>query len=146
MRYRTAIAVGATVFTVNLVSLALGWYKAFPSVDIPLHIGGGVAAGMFAIALHDDFKRRHKIGRTPRWYDLLFVLGFVSLVAIAWEFHEYVLDRTLVTRFNLAVSQISVGDTIGDFLNGLIGAAAAWIFGSSKLQGTSSKQTSKHQS
>ena len=77
---------------------------------------------MFAIALHDDFKRRHQVGRTPAWYDLLFVLGFVALVAIAWEFHEYVLDRTIVTRFNFAINQMSVADTIGDFLNGLIGA------------------------
>lgn len=126
MTYRTAILTGAAVFLTNVASLALGWYLVQPSIDIPLHLGGGLAAGMFAIALHDDFKRRHKIGRTPGWYDLLFVLGFVSLVAITWEFHEYVLDRTLVANYQFAVSQISVADTIGDFLNGLIGAAASY--------------------
>jgi hypothetical protein len=130
MKYRTAIFTGASVFATNLASLFLGWYRVFPSIDVPLHLFGGLATGMFAVALHDDFKRRHKIGRTPRWYDLLFTLGFVSLVAIAWEFHEYVLDMTLFTRFGLAVSQMSVQDTIGDFLNGLLGAAAAYaLFG-----------------
>ncbi|OGL95346.1 hypothetical protein A2348_01435 [Candidatus Uhrbacteria bacterium RIFOXYB12_FULL_58_10] len=122
MTYRKAIATGIAVYAVNAISLGLGWYKMFPNIDIPLHLGGGLAAGMFAIALHDDFKRRHQVGRTPAWYDLLFVLGFVALVAIAWEFHEYVLDRTIVTRFNFAINQMSVADTIGDFLNGLIGA------------------------
>lgn len=127
MKYETAIATGTAVFLANLLSLAAGWYLIFPSIDVPLHFFGGLATGMFAIALHDDFKRRHKIGRTPRWYDLLFTLGFVSLVAIAWEFHEYALDRTLFTHFDLAVSQLSVADTIGDFLNGLLGATAAYL-------------------
>ncbi len=126
MTYRAAILTGTAVFLTNVASLALGWYLVRPDIDIPLHIGGGLAAGMFAIALHDDFKRRHKIGRTPAWYDLLFVLGFVSLVAITWEFHEYVLDRTLVANYRFAISQISVADTIGDFLNGLIGASASF--------------------
>lgn len=128
MTYRTAILTGIAVLLINVASMALGWYAAFPDIDIPLHLGGGLATGMFAIALHDDFKRRHKIGRTPRWYDLLFVLGFVSLVAIVWEFHEYVLDQTLLADFPSAVSQISVADTIGDFLNGLIGAAVSFLF------------------
>ncbi len=120
------------MFAINLASLGFGWYLTHPDIDIPLHLGGGLAAGMFAIALHDDFKRRHKIGRTPRWYDLLFTLGFVALVAIVWEFHEYVLDRTIFTRYLQAISQLSVADTIGDFLNGLIGAAASYFaFGSS---------------
>lgn len=127
MKYRTAIATGMSVYIINLIAIGLGWYGVLPSTDIPMHIGGGLATGMFAVALHDDFKRRHKIGKTPGWYDLLFVMGFVSLVAIAWEFHEYVLDRTVVTEFRLAINQLSVADTIGDFLNGLIGALASYV-------------------
>lgn len=127
MTYRASIATGIGVFSLNVASLLLGWYKQFPSIDIPFHLAGGFAAGMFAIALHDDFKRRHQIGRTPGWYDLLFTLGFVALVAIAWEFHEYVLDQTLVKNFQFAITQLSVADTIGDFLNGLLGAGAAWV-------------------
>lgn len=115
------------VLAANAVSLAAGFYKIHPNVDIPLHLAGGFGGAMLAIAVHDDFKRRHKIGRTPGWYDLLFTLGFVSLVAIAWEFHEFVFDHTLVTNYRLAITQLSVADTIGDFLNGLIGAAAGWL-------------------
>jgi len=130
MNYKSAVFTGIAVYLASSACVALGVYDAHPNVDIPFHIAGGIAAGMFAIALHDDFKRRHKIGRTPGWYDLLFTLGFVALVAIAWECHEYVLDRTIVADYQLAVNQISVADTIGDFLNGLIGASIGYaVFG-----------------
>jgi peptidoglycan/LPS O-acetylase OafA/YrhL len=127
MKYRSALVSGVAVYLASAACVSFGVYDAHPNIDIPFHIAGGITAGMFAIALHDDFKRRHQIGRTPRWYDLLFILGFVALIAIAWEVHEFVLDRTIVLTYHTAINQISVADTIGDFLNGLIGATIAFV-------------------
>lgn len=127
MKYRAAFSFLLLVLLVDAACKLSGVYGPYPSVDIPLHLAGGLGTGMLALAVHDDFKRRHKIGKTPRWYDLLFTLGFVSLVAIAWEFHEFVLDRTLIANYQLAVSQLSIADTIGDFLNGLLGGGASFF-------------------
>ncbi len=137
MRYQTAFLALATVFGTNLLNIGFGVYETHPNIDIPLHLAGGFAAAMLAIAVHDDFKHKHKIGRTPRWYDLLFTLGFVSLIAIVWEFHEFIIDRSIVLNYAHAVTQLSVADTIGDFLNGLIGATVGFfIFGRNQKKTT----------
>ncbi len=126
MSYQTAFLALISVFGANLLNIGFGVYETHPNIDTPLHLAGGFAAAMLAIALHDNFKYIYKIGQTPKWYNLLFILGFVSLIAILWEFHEFIIDRFIVLNYAHAVTQLSVADTMGDFLNGLIGATIGW--------------------
>jgi hypothetical protein len=51
------------------------------------------------------------------------------LIGIAWEFYEYLMDHTLSRWFGFPLSQLSLRDTMSDFVNdGLGGSVAFWIF------------------
>ena len=128
--FRHAFAGIAAVLSANALSLGLHVYELFPNVDVPLHLAGGYFVGMFALATRDELIRRKKLGRAPWWFDLLFVVGFVAIVAIFWELYEYVMDATYVASHHLPKTQLSLGDTIDDLFNGMIGAAVVfWAHG-----------------
>jgi len=59
-------------------------------------------------------------------HHLLFVLGFAMLIAVAWEFHEYIIDETIGKWNGWAKTQISLSDTMGDLFLGGVGALMAF--------------------
>ncbi|NBS41510.1 hypothetical protein EBS80_02520 [bacterium] len=127
MTYRAAILTGFAVFFANALSLAFGWYKVVSQIDIPLHLAGGFAVGMLALAILSDLRQRKKLSAAPRWFDYVFTVAFVTFVAVLWEFHEFLLDHTLVWLNHFAKSQISMTDTMDDLLNGMIGGTVAFF-------------------
>lgn len=127
MTYRSAVFTGFAVFFANALSLAFGWYKVVSQIDIPLHLAGGFAVGMLAIAILTDLRKRKKLGAAPRWFDYLFTVGFVTLVAVLWEFHEFLLDHMLIWLNHFEKSQTSINDTMDDLLNGLVGGTVAFF-------------------
>ena len=131
LEFRHAFAGIAAVLCANRLSLGFYVYERFPNVDIPLHLAGGFVAGLFAICVRDELLRRKMTKRAPWWFDLLFVVGFAAMVASFWELYEFVLDATHLALGNLDKTQLSVGDTVFDLMNGMAGAAFShWIYGS----------------
>ena len=127
--FRHAFAGIAAVLCANRISLGFRVYERFPDIDIPLHLAGGFVAGLFAICVRNELLRRKQIKRAPRWFDLLFVVGFVAIVASFWELYEFILDATHLALGNLDKTQLSVGDTVFDLMNGMAGATFSfWIF------------------
>jgi hypothetical protein len=127
MTYRRAFSALGFVLLVQAFAMATDLYYFWKPLDIPMHLAGGLATGLLALALLDDPKRM-AMTKMPRWFRLLFVCTFVSLVAVLWEFHECLLDQTVNHWLHWGTSQLSNLDTMGDLLNGLIGAAGAWLF------------------
>lgn len=126
--FRPAFAGIAAVLSANAISLGFHVYERFPDIDIPLHVSGGFFVGLFAILIRDEQIRRGNVRLGPWWYDLIFVVGFVAIVAIFWELHEYLLDASRVADHLLVKTQLSLGDTVDDLINGMIGGAfALWI-------------------
>lgn len=123
-----ALAFLAALYVGNVIAGRLGAYGAWPDLDVPMHLLGGFGAGMLAVALHERLTApAHRKG-LPRSYHALFVLGIVMVIAVAWEFHEYVLDAVNAGRPDWEKMQLSIQDTMGDILNGLIGGAGAfWL-------------------
>lgn len=119
----------AATYLVNHVAGRLGAYAAWPDFDVPMHLIGGFGAGMMGVLLHERLTTpAHRRG-LPRSYHALFVLGVVMVIAVAWEFHEYVLDAFNAGRPDWQRMQVSIQDTMGDLLNGMIGGAGAfWLF------------------
>lgn len=128
MPYKSAFYAIIAVILAQIIALLTDLYGRFPSFDIPMHLGGGVAMGMLALAIHHQMTNvSHNRGHLL--HHLLFVLGFTMLVAVAWEFHEYVLDETIGRWNSWPKMQLSLSDTMGDLFNGLAGAAVAfWIW------------------
>ena len=126
MTFKTAFKF--TLFVIFLHILGLVFiYPAWSEFDVIMHFLGGFAMALFGLAIHHEITDKHHDRKEPIWYHYLFVIGFVMLVAVAWEFHEYLLDNTLVQWYGWAPTQLSLADTMIDFLMGLIGGTTAYL-------------------
>lgn len=114
------------VLLIHAVLLMSGGYRIY-QIDIPMHLLGGFAIGLLGLSIHHGVSTKYKTAHTPLWYHYVFVLGFVMLVSVAWEFHEYILDNTINLWYNFPLSQPSLGDTMKDFLNDGIGGSIAFF-------------------
>ena len=128
--FRHAFAGIAAVLVANHLSLSFRVYEVFPEIDIPLHVAGGYFVGILALAVRNALRSQRRVARAPWWYDLAFVVGCTAVVAIGREVFEYVLHATYVASRHLLKTQLSLGDTLDDLANGMIGAAFAfWVRG-----------------
>jgi len=96
---------------------------------------GGFAMGMLALAIYNqgikdiEFKGRFE-KHLAFWFVPLFVTGFVAIIAILWEVHEFILDNWFATAEQIIYrnfTQTSLADTMFDMLNGLLGALGSVI-------------------
>lgn len=63
------------------------------------------------------------------WVTLFFVLGWVALAGVLWEFTEFLYDLTIATYgLSLKTLQFGLMDTLGDLLSDLSGGLALAIF------------------
>jgi len=79
------------------------------------------------LAIHHTVASNYHTKRSPVWYHYTFVVGFAMLIGVAWEFHEYIFDQTINVWYNLSQSQLSLGDTMKDFLMDWLGATTAFL-------------------
>ena len=96
-------------------------------LDGPMHFAGGFVIGMLALAIHRLEITRSHPAQVSLWYHYLFVIGFTVLIAVLWEFHEYILDHTLTVWMGWPQVQISLRDTMADMLLGLLGGTVAFL-------------------
>jgi len=101
-----------------LLSCGFNAYKAFPPLDIPMHLLGGVAISFFLWTAYRAGIRSGTLGRPSNL--ALVTLTFTSTVACAlfWEFAEFLSDRYFGTN-----SQAGLEDTLLDMLLGVVGGA-----------------------
>ena len=92
-----------------------------------MHFLGGFVVGMLGLAIHHTVASNYHTKRSPVWYHYTFVVGFAMLIGVAWEFHEYIFDQTINVWYNLSQSQLSLGDTMKDFLMDWLGATTAFL-------------------
>src|SRR3989338_9664949 len=88
-----ALCVTVFVLLVHAFALRGDWYSVFQGFDAVMHLAGGFAMGLFAVALWNGLVTHRGDGRLMA--QAIFVLGFVALIGIAWEWFEYALDHTL---------------------------------------------------
>ncbi|MEK7665561.1 MAG: hypothetical protein AAB337_01630 [Patescibacteria group bacterium] len=127
MPYKYAFYLIGAVLVIQVIAMFVGIYERFPSFDIPMHLSGGFAMGMLGLAIHHHMtSSTHNHGHVL--HHLLFVLGFTMLVAVAWEFHEYLIDETVGKWNGWGKQQLSLSDTMGDLLFGGVGSLLAFGF------------------
>jgi len=113
------------VLVIHGALIVTGGYR-INQIDVPMHLMGGFAMGLLGLAIHHAVASKYHTTHFPAWYHYLFVVGFAMLIGIAWEFHEYIMDHTINTWYNLPFSQPSLADTMKDFLMDWIGASVAF--------------------
>ena len=127
MSFSKALYAILAVIVVHVISLITNLYYYFPDFDVPMHFFGGFVMGMLGVAIHHFEAGRSHTARVSLWYHYLFVIGFVMLVAVAWEFHEYILDQTFVVWFDWQKTQPSLADTMADLALGFTGGSLAFL-------------------
>ena len=104
----------------------VGAYEAFPPLDTPMHLLGGLAIAFFFWTAYSICSRTGTLGQPNS--TAIAVLTLTSAVAstVLWEFAEYLSDRYLGTN-----TQKGLEDTLLDMLLGLVGGAifvgVAWF-------------------
>ena len=126
MRYRAAFYGIGIVVLVQILALVFGLYGLFPNFDIPMHFSGGFVMGMLGLAIHHQMSNSAH-NRYHHLHHVLFVVGFTMLIAVAWEFHEYVIDETIGKWNGWTKTQLSLGDTMLDLLLGGVGSLVAFV-------------------
>lgn len=133
MTFRKAFLAILAVVVLHVFLILTGAYYVLHWLDIPLHFLGGFVMAMLGLAIHHTVASRHHTHHNPWWYHGVFVIGFAMLISVAWEFHEYVLDNTVVIWSGWPSSQLSLADTMGDFVFDFVGATLAFFFFRKKL-------------
>lgn len=117
-----------TVFVFNeLVNMSFDLYSSFPWLDVPMHFIGGASIGVSASLLLRYQQERPNLGQLNCFFRFFWIVGIVSLIAVVWEFYEFMFDHFFNTAW-----QISVTDTTGDLFFGLVGGSAVGLYMISK--------------
>lgn len=104
------------VFLLHAVLVATGAYAAHPSLDIPMHLGGGIVIAYFfaeslAVAVRADL-----LGAPNRLAVAVMVLGCTCAAAVGWEFAEWAYDQFFAVR-----DARGYHDTLADMALGILG-------------------------
>ena len=91
-------------------------YDQFPALDRVTHTLGGVAATWFLLCCMRAPGGSAWFGEHSRRSEAFTLLAWIGFIVVAWEFLEWSLDATGLTR-----SQRSIDDTISDMALGILG-------------------------
>ena len=112
----------AMVFAAHVVISRARFYIAWPSIDIPMHLLGGVAIAFLLWRAAHGASRAGVTGMPNATGLAVMVLGLTCAAAVIWECAEFLSDRYLGTR-----SQLSIADTLGDMVVGISGGVTFLI-------------------
>jgi uncharacterized membrane protein YjdF len=120
---KKAFGLSVLVLVVHFIAIRFGLYYSYVNFDSVMHFTGGLAMGMFGIAIQNSVRSS---GSRPFWFNALFVLGFALTIGVFWEFYEYLMDHFVYTS-KIFLHQPSVRDTMGDLLADTIGAITSTL-------------------
>lgn len=101
-----------------LINNPFGLYSLWEYLDVPMHLLGGVVAAWSLVRFVAVLPVKWRPVIRPAWARYLFWLGLVALVTIVWEIYEVIFDY-----FSPFPTPMTLIDTLGDMVNGLLGAS-----------------------
>ena len=99
------------------------WYFFLWWYDVMMHMLGGVAMGLLGSGILRMILGK-KVHLTPWALGFLyvgFVLGFVALIGIGWEWLEGIVDAVLLPQLHMGNAQLGLVDTLLDLYFDLMG-------------------------
>lgn len=105
-----------------LASKGLDAYRAFLSLDVPMHLAGGFAIAVLFSRSLAALGRQGLIGPVELRLEAWLGIALTCCAAIAWEVLEYTSDNLLGTH-----SQGTLADTLLDIALGTAGGAALFL-------------------
>lgn len=131
-----ALTVG-TIFLVGILHLPAvlnDWYFYFWWYDVMMHALGGVAMGFLAMTLWRELELRGATTWRAFILQLGFILGFVALIGIGWEWFEALADAVVLPKMGMASAQLGLTDTMLDLYFDLFGGFVAWLLLNARIQ------------
>lgn len=130
--FSKALAAIFLILGVHGVAIALGWYDTYVWFDIPMHFSGGCAIGCLALAgwnfVFESVTFRKSLH--PGWRLLAYalaIIGFVTLIGVAWEWYEFLFDQMAIfASAGLQPAQMGLADTMADLFFDVLGAVLAF--------------------
>ncbi len=122
-KIKKAFSLPAAVLIIHFIMLLTGVYYLYGWADIPMHFAGGFAAAFAVYSLLKIAEGKGMLKINAQLH-FLFVISLVSLIAVGWEFMEFLIDMT-----GILLSQLSVADTMKDLFMGLLGAPFGYLLG-----------------
>lgn len=112
------------VGVLHLPAVLNDWYFYFWWYDVMMHALGGVAMGFLACTVWSWLNVQNQNPWKTYAAQLIFVVGFVALIGIGWEWAEGLVDGVAVQ--GLGMSQLGLVDTMLDLYLDLFGGFIAW--------------------
>lgn len=136
IRFRHAFGAILAVLVVHVIALSFDFYHTVGWFDILMHFFGGYAMALLALAVYGWLGERLEIKSRPHpqsalgitLLQLVFVVGFVMIIGVVWEWYEFIFDQfatTMVAKYGVA--QMGLADTMDDLLNDCVGSLTAWV-------------------
>ncbi len=95
-------------------------YDLYPWADIPMHFIGGLSVGYMSILFLKFFDEENFVIIRSRFIYLLIVVFAVSLIAVLWEFYEFIMINYLGVNWS-----ITYEDTLFDLFFGICGGVVS---------------------
>jgi len=120
--------IGTALVVAHSLAVINDWYRAFPWIDIPIHLGWAVVVGFVIYWVIERFPGHIDLGKNL-FVTMLVGLSLAAFVGILWEFGEFIYDF-VAQLFDLGAKsvQFSVGDTLADMLFDMLGGISVAIF------------------
>lgn len=116
----------AGVLILHAIGVFGGLYDALHWYDIPMHFLGGYAMAVLALDLWRAYVG--PFATQGKWLvELVFVLGFVALIGIGWEWFEYIVDQVFNVSIRSGLAQMGLKDTLGDLVNDMLGGLVGFL-------------------
>lgn len=145
------LAYEAFIIVAMILGIDLNWYSEMlvtasgdSYYDKIVHFSSGILVAVVGQELFQMFVPRSEKTKTSRWFQALFLLGAVALVAVGWECYEFLYDEICGGQMQELVKS-GVADTMWDMIASLGGGVICIIFilYSQKVPKTS-KTTNNH--
>ena len=104
-------------FFAHFFGSILNFYDTINHYDTLVHFSSGIAVSFLALYLLINFKR---YSNKKVLFNTLFIISFVLMIAVFWEFFEYSCD-ILFKKDAQKVLETGVNDTMGDMIACFIG-------------------------
>lgn len=112
------------VGVLHLPAVLFDWYFYFWWYDVIMHALGGLAMGFLACTLWSWLNVQGANIWKAYAAQLIFVLGFVAIIGIGWEWTEGLVD--VVALPDMGMTQLGLADTMLDLYFDLFGGFVAW--------------------
>ncbi|MEK7513248.1 MAG: hypothetical protein AAB601_03555 [Patescibacteria group bacterium] len=117
------------ILTLHMGGAFGGFYEARADFDIPLHLLGGFWIGTLLLFFYGSYARGAFFEDRDRATRVLFLVAFVALIGVLWEFFEFGVSSLSVLLGHAAPGTgQTYADTLGDLALDLVGGSLAGVF------------------